>query len=258
MMELRNITAGYGEMPVLSDVSLKFLDGKVTVIVGPNGCGKSTLLRVAARLMMPESGMVLVDNRDGWTLSAKEFARHVALLPQSRSVPEISAASLVLHGRFPYLGYPRRYSAKDRQVAKQAMELTGVAELARENVASLSGGQRQKVYLAMAVAQDTPTRLLDEPTTYLDIAYQLEMIRLVRTLAGRGKAVVMVLHDLNLAVTCADQVAVMESGRIRLVGSPEEIYQSGMLEQVFDVMVRQVELEGQMQYMFVGKENRTL
>ena len=253
MMELRGITAGYGGTPILNDISLRFDNGKVNILVGPNGCGKSTLLRVAARLMVPERGEVLVDGRDGRTLTSKEFARHVALLPQSRSVPEISVSSLVLHGRFPYLGYPRRYSAKDRQAAKRAMELTGVAGLAQESVARLSGGQRQKVYLAMAVAQDTPTLLLDEPTTFLDIAHQLEMLPLARALAQQGKAVVMVLHDLNLALTCADQVAVMESGQLRQVGTPEEIYQSGVLEQVFGVSVRRVEQERQKQYIFFQK-----
>ncbi len=250
MMELRRITAGYGGAPVLEDISIKFEDGKVTVLVGPNGCGKSTLLRAAARLMPSEGGDILVDGLDGRTLSPKEFARHVALLPQSRTTPEISVGSLVLHGRFPYLGYPRRYSIKDRQAAGEAMELAGVSHLSRESVSHLSGGQRQKVYLAMAVAQDTPTLLLDEPTTFLDIAHQLEMIRLAKILAQRGKAVVMVLHDLNLALTCADRVVVMDKGTIEREGIPEEIYRSGVLEKIFGVSVRRVELEGQRQYLF--------
>ena len=253
MMELRQISAGYGTAPVLKNISLQFEQGKVTVLVGPNGCGKSTLLRVAARLMEPEAGCVLVEGRDGREVSQKEFARRVALLPQSRSVPEITVGALVLHGRFPYLGYPRRYSARDRQAARRAMELTGVAELEGERVSRLSGGQRQKVYLAMAVAQDTPVLLLDEPTTYLDIAHQLELTALARTLARQGKAVVMVLHDLNQALNCADQVAVLEQGELRQVGTPEEVYHSGVLEQVFRVSVRSVEVEGRRQYLFFQK-----
>lgn len=133
------------------------------------------------------------------------------------------------------------------------MELTGVAELERERVSQLSGGQRQKVYLAMAVAQDTPVLLLDEPTTYLDIAHQLELTALARTLAREGKAVVMVLHDLNLALNCADVVAVMDQGELRQVGTPEEVYRSGVLEQVFQVSVRSVEVEGRRQYLFFRK-----
>ena len=250
MMELKHISAGYPQHPVLEDISLTFPAGQVTVLVGPNGCGKSTLLRVAAGLMELERGEVRLDGRNGRDMSRKEFARHVALLPQSRSTPEIPVGSLVLHGRFPYLGYPRRYSAKDRQAARRAMELTGVLELERESVSRLSGGQRQKVYLAMAVAQDTPILLLDEPTTYLDIAHQLELLHLARTLAGEGKAVVMVLHDLNLALTCAHRVVVMESGRLIQVGTPEEVCDSGVLERVFGVKLRRVEVDGTTQYLF--------
>ena len=254
-MELCGISAGYDSCPVLKDISLEFKSGKVTVLVGPNGCGKSTLLRAAAMQLPLSSGEVFVDGREGRTLTTKEFARHVALLPQSRATPDISVRSLVLHGRFPYLGYPRRYSSQDRQAAARAMEMTGVASFAGENVARLSGGQRQKVYLAMAIAQDTPTLLLDEPTTFLDIAHQLEMIRMARELASQGKAVVMVLHDLNLALSCADQVAVMENGRLCQVGTPDEIYQSGVLEQVFGVSIRRIELEGQSQYLFTSQKD---
>lgn len=184
-------------------------------------------------------------------LSAKQFARLAALLPQSRPLPGITAGSLVLHGRFPYLGYPRRYSREDREAAHQAMERTGVAGLEGVPMAHLSGGQRQKVYLAMALAQDTPVLLLDEPTTFLDIAHQLELAETARTLAEEGKAVVMVLHDLNLALSCAHRVAVLEEGQLRRVGAPEEIYASGVLEKVFQVRAHSVETaKGERQYLF--------
>lgn len=254
MMELCHITAGYGGPPVLRDVSLAFEPGKVTVLAGPNGCGKSTLLRVAARLMAPERGEVRIEGQDVSRLSAKQFARLAALLPQSRPLPGITAGSLVLHGRFPYLGYPRRYGPADRAAARSAMERAGVLELADRNVARLSGGQRQKVYLAMALAQDTPVLLLDEPTTFLDIGCQLELARLMRETAAEGKAVVMVLHDLNLALGCAHRVAVMEEGRLRAWGTPAEIYAGGALEEVFGVRVHRAELEdGTEQYLFTRK-----
>lgn len=254
MMELCHITAGYGGPPVLRDVSLAFEPGKVTVLAGPNGCGKSTLLRVAARLMAPERGEVRIEGQDVSRLSAKQFARLAALLPQSRPLPGITAGSLVLHGRFPYLGYPRRYGPADRAAARSAMERAGVLELADRNVARLSGGQRQKVYLAMALAQDTPVLLLDEPTTFLDIGCQLELARLMRETAAEGKAVVMVLHDLNLALGCAHRVAVMEEGRLRAWGTPAEIYAGGALEEVFGVRVHRVELEnGTEQYLFTQR-----
>ncbi len=251
MIELRHITAGYGRKPVLSDVSLELLSGQVTVLVGPNGCGKSTLLRLAARQLFPEQGMVCLDGVDVALLAPKEFARRVALLPQSRSTPEISVKSLVLHGRFPYLGYPRRYSVKDRQVAQSAMERTGIAHLQHAMVSQLSGGQRQKAYLAMVVAQDPAYLLLDEPTTYLDINHQLELLSLAKSLAREGKGVVMVLHDLDLALACADQVAVMDQGTILQVGTPEEIYKCGVLDRVFHVVTHRVVMEdGQVRYLF--------
>ena len=174
MMELCHITAGYGGPPVLRDVSLAFEPGKVTVLAGPNGCGKSTLLRVAARLMAPERGEVRIEGQDVSRLSAKQFARLAALLPQSRPLPGITAGSLVLHGRFPYLGYPRRYSREDREAARQAMERTGVAGLEGVPMAHLSGGQRQKVYLAMALAVFIKLFIIGYPSdayiiTYTDI-----------------------------------------------------------------------------------------
>ena len=242
-MELREVTAGYGGADVVKGISLRFQPGEVTVLAGPNGCGKSTLLRAAARLLPLSGGQVLVDGADtaGW--SSRTFARQAALLPQSRPMPEITVEALVLHGRFPYLGYPR-----------SAMERAGVLELAERNVARLSGGQRQKVYLAMALAQDTPVLLLDEPTTFLDIGCQLELARLMRETAAEGKAVVMVLHDLNLALGCAHRVAVMEEGRLRAWGTPAEIYAGGALEQVFGVKVHRTELEdGTEQYLFTRR-----
>lgn len=251
MMVLRNIVAGYGGEDVLKGVSFTCTPGQITVLVGPNGCGKSTLLRVAARLIRPTAGSVELDGADtaGW--SNRRFAQKVALLPQSRPVPDISAGALVLHGRFPYLGYPRRYSQKDRRVARQAMEQTGVYGLAEQNVARLSGGQRQKIYLAMAMAQDTSVLLLDEPTTFLDIGCQLELAHLVGQLAREGRAVVMVLHDLNLALGCAHQVVVMREGQIAGQGTPEEVYRSGVLERVFGVKVHRFPQEqGAAQYWF--------
>ena len=251
MIQLSHVTVGYGQEPVLTDLSLELLPGQITVLVGPNGCGKSTLLRVAARQLAPEWGAVYLDEENVSGLTPKEFARRVALLPQSRSVPEISVKSLVLHGRFPYLGYPRRYSVKDRQTAQKAMERTGISHLEHSMVSQLSGGQRQKAYLAMAVAQDTTYLLLDEPTTYLDINHQLELLSLAEDLAREGKGVVMVLHDLNLALACGDRVVVMDQGVIVQTGTPEQIYESGVLNRVFHVVTHRVVMEdGQVRYLF--------
>ena len=250
-IKIENLTKAYGDFKAVDNMNLNIADGELVGLLGPSGCGKSTLLRVAARLMAPERGEVRIEGQDVSRLSAKQFARLAALLPQSRPLPGITAGSLVLHGRFPYLGYPRRYSREDREAARQAMERTGVAGLEGVPMAHLSGGQRQKVYLAMALAQDTPVLLLDEPTTFLDIAHQLELAETARTLAEEGKAVVMVLHDLNLALSCAHRVAVLEEGQLRRVGAPEEIYASGVLEKVFQVRAHSVETaKGERQYLF--------
>ena len=250
MMELKHISAGYSGKRVLKDVSLGIQPGELTVLAGPNGSGKSTLLRCAARLL-PFEGEIRLSGRDTAGLTAKEYARKVAYLPQSRPVPGISAKTLVLHGRFAYLGYPRRYAAEDLEKARAAMERTGAAPYAEKSVADLSGGERQKVYLAMALAQETPVLLLDEPTTYLDISHQLQLMRLAKTLAAQGRAVVMVLHELNLALRFADRVAVLHQGGIRALEPPGDLCRSGVLEAVFGVSAQPVsDRNGETQYLF--------
>ena len=235
MIELKNLRAGYPGRPVLEDVALEFRPGEVLAVLGPNGCGKSTLLRTVNGLLPRTGGEVLVDGVPLERLSAKEIAQKVAYLPQSRSVPNITASRMVLHGRFPYLSYPRRYRREDREMVRRALEWVGAAELADRPLTELSGGQRQKVYLAMALAQETETLLMDEPTTYLDIRHQLEVLALVRRLAGEGRAVALVLHDLCLALTMADDAAVLGEGRLLALGEPEEIYRSGILARVMGV-----------------------
>ena len=203
MIQLQNISAGYGGPLVVQDVSLDLNPGEVLVLLGPNGCGKSTLLKVIAGLQPPAGGQVLVDGQPAASLTRRQLAQKVTYLPQSRSVPNITAYRMVLHGRFPYLSYPRRYRPEDHAAARKALEQADAWELARLPVQTLSGGQRQKVYLAMALAQDTQTILMDEPTTYLDIQHQLDLMAFSQTLAREGKAVVLVLHDLCLALRFA-------------------------------------------------------
>ena len=241
MIELKNLRAGYPDRPVLEGIDLDFRPGEVLAILGPNGCGKSTLLRTANGLLPRDGGEVLVDGIPLEELSAKEVAKKVAYLPQSRSTPNITAGRMVLHGRFPYLSYPRRYRREDHEMVRRALEWAGAAELAPRPLAELSGGQRQKVYLAMALAQDTETILMDEPTTYLDVGCQLEVMALARRLAEEGRAVVMVLHDLTLALRCAHWAALLHEGRVRQLGTPEELYRGEALEQVMGVTLGRVE-----------------
>ena len=207
MIELKHLQAGYPGRPVLEDVCLDFRPGEVFAVLGPNGCGKSTLLRTSNGLLAPTGGDILVDGVPLEKLSSKQVAQKIAYLPQSRSIPSITARRMVLHGRFPYLSYPRRYGQKDHETVRKALERVGASDLASRPLPELSGGQRQKVYLAMALAQDTRTILMDEPTTYLDISCQLEVMALARRLAEEGRAVVMVLHDLCLALRYAQRAA---------------------------------------------------
>lgn len=250
MVELKNLCASYPHKEALQNVSLTFFPGKVTVLLGPNGCGKSTLLRAVLGFVDRTGGEVLADGVPVGTLSPKELARKIAYLPQSRPVPNISAYRMVLHGRFPYLGYPRCYRKEDHQAVKKALERVKADAFAQRLLPELSGGERQRVYLAMALAQDTQTILMDEPTTYLDVQHQMEVAALARQLAEEGKAVVLVLHDLCMALRFADEIAVLSEGRLVKAGTPDEVYRSGVLKEVFGVDVCRAESETSWRYYY--------
>ena len=228
MVELRNLTAGYGEKTILRDISLTFSPGTVTAILGVNGCGKSTLLKAAAGLIPLQGGEVLTD---------EPRARNIAYLPQTRRLPELTAGRLVLHGRFPWLGWPRTYRPADHAAARKAMERLGVAQFADTPMSQLSGGTRQKIYLAMALAQEAPAILLDEPTSFLDPAHQLRFLELCRSLAAEGRAVAAVLHDLPLALRFADRLAVLDGGRLIALGTPDEIMSTDILQKTFGIQI---------------------
>lgn len=240
MIELRHVCVDYGPQRAVDDVSVLFPKGKVTVLAGPNGCGKTTLLKVAARLLAPSAGEALCGGRPLASFGRRAFARLVAVLPQGREAPNIPVEMLVEHGRFPYLGLSRKPSARDREIVREAMERAGIYALRRKSVAALSGGERQKAYIAMAIAQDTPVLLLDEPTTYLDIRHQFEILETVRALNAGGKTVAMVLHDLSQALQYADQLVLMEAGRLRAAAPADAVLHSGLLESVFGVRIQAV------------------
>ena len=246
MLEARNLSAGYPGRAVLAGVSLAARPGRVLALLGPNGCGKSTLLRTMAGLLPPLGGEVLLDGRRDY--SPRQAAQRVAYLPQSRTAPNITVRRLVLHGRFPYLSYPRRYGREDYEAVDRALAAADALDLADRPLPELSGGQRQKAYLAMALAQETETILMDEPTTYLDIRHQLEVLALVRRLAEEGRGVVLALHDLCMALTAADDVAVLGEGRLLALGGPEAVYQSKVLERVMGVRLDRSEGPGGRRY----------
>ena len=251
MIELRHITAGYGGEAVLRDFSVRFSPGKITGILGRNGCGKSTLLKTAAGLLRPMSGEVLVDGRPLGDYAPKELARQIAVLPQSREVPAITVESLVMHGRFPYLGFPRKPRSEDRQAVQRAMEQAGVEALRQKALSVLSGGERQKVYLAMVLAQDTPVILMDEPTTYLDINHQFELLRLIRGLGGQGRTVLCVMHDLGQALEVCDDICLVERGALLAHDTAAAVFDSHAIDRVFGVTSEAVtDSAGQRHYLF--------
>ncbi len=255
MIRLNNLSAGYFGNPVIQNITMEFTPEKVTVLLGPNGSGKSTLLKAALGLLPPINGEVLYDDVDIRQLKRRQIAQKAAFLTQSRNTPSIQALRMVLHGRFPYLTYPRHYGRQDYAISRQAMESTGSLQHEDTNVSRLSGGQRQGVYLAMALAQDTQTVFMDEPNTYLDISRQFQMMQTAHSLASEGKAVVLVLHDISLALREADCIAVFQEGSLLCCNTPGCVYQSGILAQVFGVGVHRMNTPHGTQYYCIPKEN---
>lgn len=234
-LEARDLTLIYGERTISRDLSFRVPDGLFTVIVGPNACGKSTLLRALARIIRPGAGHVVLDGKEIDRISAREVARTLGLLPQSSVAPDgITVADLVARGRYPHQSFLQRWSQADEDAVSWAMRTARVEELADRAVDELSGGQRQRVWIAMVLAQETPLLLLDEPTTFLDIAHQIELLNLLRDLNRRqGNTVVAVLHDLNQACRYADHIVAMRDGIIVAEGDPRSVMTAELVKTVF-------------------------
>ncbi|WP_159502407.1 ABC transporter ATP-binding protein [Microbacterium sp. 18062] len=238
-LQTRGLKVGYGDRAVIDGLDLDVLEGELTVIVGPNACGKSTLLRALARLLPTREGSVLLDGRSIRDLPTKEVARRIGLLPQSSIAPDgITVADLVGRGRYPHQGVLSTWSVEDEAAVTQAMAATDVVDLADRHVDELSGGQRQRVWIALVLAQETPVVLLDEPTTYLDIGHQLEVLELVSRLRAEGRTVVAVLHEINHAARFATHLIAMRDGSIVAQGRPRDIVDAELIEVVFGVSAR--------------------
>ncbi|WP_151719466.1 ABC transporter ATP-binding protein [Gemmobacter serpentinus] len=228
------VTLRYQARVISRDLSLAIPDGSFTAIVGPNACGKSTLLRALSRLLPPEKGQVVLDGKAITALPSREVARRLGLLPQSPNAPDgITVADLVARGRFPHQSFLRQWSPEDARATLAALEATGTADLAGRMVAELSGGQRQRVWIATALAQETPILLLDEPTTFLDIVHQVELLDLLARLNREGRTIVAVLHELNLAFRYATHLIAMRDGAVIAEGAPPEIVTAELIHQVF-------------------------
>lgn len=234
------LSAGYGPRTILTNLDLTVPPGAITAIVGANACGKSTLLRCLSRLLKPSGGQVVLDGRAVRDIPTRDLARSLGLLPQSPVPPDgITVADLVSHGRHPHQGLFARWTEADDRAVAAALDATRTADLADREVDALSGGQRQRVWIAMALAQQTDILLLDEPTTFLDIAHQIEVLDLLVDLnRRRGTTIAMVLHDLNLAGRYADHLVAIRQGRVHTAGTPADVLTEDMVEQVFGVSSR--------------------
>lgn len=239
-LQVENLSLGYGASPIIDGMNLSVPQGSVTAIFGSNGCGKSTLLRGLGGLIAPQAGRVLLEGQELARLKPIFVARRLALLPQAPLAPEgIRVAELVSRGRTPWLRPFRPLGEKDRAAVEHAMQATGVNDLHHRRVGELSGGQRQRVWIAMALAQDTGWLLLDEPTTWLDLPHQLEMLKLVRKLnRENGRSVVMVLHDVSLAARFADHVIALRQGKVVSEGPPEKTISAEVLDEVFGLQAK--------------------
>ncbi len=236
-IQTTEIEVGYGDKTIVKQLSLSIPDHKITTIIGPNGCGKSTLLKAMTRILSPSRGSVHLDGADIAKSNTKEIARKMAILPQTpEGAGGLTVGELVSYGRFPYQSGFGRLSKHDHEVIDWALDVTGTLVYKDRNVDALSGGQRQRVWIAMALAQETDLIFLDEPTTYLDLAHQLEVLELLETLnREQGRTIVMVLHDLNQAARFADHIVAMKDGEVLATGSAEEVICPLVLRQVFHI-----------------------
>lgn len=262
MIQLEKVSAGYGKQEILHGIDMEIPRGKIVTFIGANGSGKSTLLRVILGFLPLWGGGIRIDGISIKEMGRAEIARKIAYLPQGKNVPDITAGRMVLHGRFPYLRYPRKYTETDFRIAEEAMKQMEIENLAEKQMSELSGGMRQKVYIAMALAQQAEVIVMDEPTAYLDIGQQIKFAEMIKGLSENGKTIVLVLHDILLALQLSDRIAAIQEGRILRWGTPEEILVSETFDKLYGVSVNSCRTDTGLQYyyempQFGGKSEKT-
>jgi len=251
MLEYKLVDVSVSKTPILREVSAQFEKGKITAIIGPNGCGKTTLLQTLNGMSTVTSGKIFLDGEDFLKLPQRQRARRLSFMPQFReSAPNISVTGLVEHGRFPYMGFSRRMSEKDKVAVEKAIEFTNLSQNRNDMVNELSGGLAQRVYLAMQIAQSSDYMVMDEPMNYLDFPAQRDMYSLIKRLKDEGKTIVLVLHDLNRALQIADTLLVMQDRKIVFCGTPKEGLSQRIIQKVFECEIDSVEVDGINQYVF--------
>lgn len=252
MLEFKNVDVSIGKTHILKNISVKFEQEKITSIIGPNGSGKTTLLQTLNGLSTVTAGSIELDDEDFLRLSHKERARKLSFMSQLRdNTPAISVEGLVEHGRFPYMGFSRRQSDEDREAIAYALRYTGLYEQRSHMISELSGGMRQRAYLAMQISQNSPYMVMDEPMNYLDFPSQREMFNLVKELSEKNKTIIMVQHDLNQALKISDRIVIMKDRAVVSSGTPEECLERGDIQKVFDCEIDKISINESFQYICV-------
>lgn len=241
LLSAEELTVEYNGKEVIHKINAEFESGKITAVIGPNGSGKSTLLKALIGLVPIKEGKVFSENVPAERLTSIQKARRIAYLPQMKNIPDLTVKTMVLHGRFSHLSYPRKYRKEDMDAVENALRITGLSEVSEMNVSRLSGGTAQRVFIAMALAQNSPVILMDEPTSFLDISHQIRIMELCRALAAEGKAIVTVIHDLPAALKYSDKIIVIADGEVKGKGTSNEVYVSGILNEIFGVDFKQTE-----------------
>lgn len=246
-MEIKHLFFAYGKNMVIKDLNLEIKKNKITTLLGANGCGKSTLFKLISRAEKPKMGQITLDGKNIKNIDRKEYAKKVAIVRQKNHITgDIKVEELVAYGRNPYIGFMQRAKEEDEKKIEEAIEVCGLEKIRKSQVNALSGGQVQRAWIAMAIAQDSEILLLDEPTTYLDIKYQLEILKLVKELnKNLNKTIIMVLHDINQSIKYSDEIVGMYNGQILFKGSPKEVLKEENISKIYDTKLRVVDFENE-------------